>query len=164
METCNITVKLVNNGICPDFETAGAAGADIRADLTSLGVESITLLPGEYRTIPTGVILEFADLWLVDVRSRSGLAANSGIAVLNSPGTIDSDYNEEVKVILVNHSNRPYTINQGDRIAQLVIHRVPRTYYKHIVRSNSGAITEVQISDRRDLKKRNGGLGSTGRS
>jgi dUTP pyrophosphatase len=101
----------------PAFATAGAAGADIRAALA----KPLTLMPGSRAVVPTGLALEIPTGYEVQVRPRSGLAASHGVTVLNAPGTIDSDYRGEVKVILVNLGAEPLTIGNGDRIAQLVM-------------------------------------------
>ena len=99
----------------PRYETPGAAGLDLRAD------EDVALLPGERRLVATGLSLEIPPGHEGQVRPRSGLAAKHGIGILNAPGTIDSDYRGEVKVILINLGQEPVSIRRGDRIAQLVI-------------------------------------------
>ena len=103
----------------PEYGSENAAGCDLRANLT----ESVTLSPLERAMIPTGLFVEIPAGFEGQVRPRSGLAAKSGITVLNSPGTIDADYRGEIKVILVNLSNIAFTVNDGERIAQLVIAR-----------------------------------------
>jgi dUTP pyrophosphatase len=111
-------IKIINRSShpLPDYGSALAAGCDLRANLQ----QPITLSPLERALIPTGIFLEIPEGYEGQVRPRSGLAAKHGITVLNSPGTIDSDYRGEVKVILVNISNQAFTINNGERIAQLV--------------------------------------------
>ena len=103
----------------PTYETVHAAGMDLRAYLN----ESITIKPLERAIVPTGLFIELPAGVEAQVRPRSGLAAKQGIPVLNSPGTIDADYRGEIKVILVNLSNEEFIINDGERIAQLVIAR-----------------------------------------
>lgn len=117
-----LVVKIVNRSPneLPAYATEGAAGMDIRANLDS----AITLASLERKLIPTGIFLEIPDGFEAQVRPRSGLAIKQGITCLNTPGTIDSDYRGEVKVILINLSAEPQSINHGDRIAQLVINKV----------------------------------------
>ncbi|PWD99736.1 dUTP diphosphatase [Marinilabilia rubra] len=116
-----IKIKLVNrsNNEVPEFATEGSAGVDLRAFLK----QSVRLKPLERAMVPTGLFIELPKGTEAQIRPRSGLAAKSGITVLNSPGTIDSDYRGEIKVILVNLSNDEFEINNGDRICQMVIHR-----------------------------------------
>lgn len=114
-------VKRLPEAKLPVYGTEGAAGADVSS------VEYFTLYPGESKLIDTGLDCRIPDGWEIQVRPRSGLAAKNMITVLNSPGTVDCDYTGPLKVILVNHSNTPFTIHIGDRIAQIVpspIHRV----------------------------------------
>ena len=114
----NIKYNSKEGAIVPEYKTAGAAGADLCAYLPSV---SVTLLPGTFALIPTGLFFEIPEGYEVQVRPRSGLAAKNGITVLNTPGTIDSDYRGEVKVILMNLGEKEFTINDGDRIAQMVV-------------------------------------------
>jgi len=132
-------------GCEPTYATSGSAGADLRARLP----QPVTLVPGERSALPTGVWLEIPVGYEGQVRPRSGLAARHGITLLNAPGTIDSDYRGEVKVILVNLSDEPYTIRAGDRVAQLVIAPV------HQVTFTAAELTESERGE--------GGFGSTGR-
>lgn len=106
----------------PEYATALSAGLDLRANID----EPIVLGSLERAMVPTGLFIELPEGHEAQVRPRSGLAAKNGITVLNSPGTIDADYRGEVKVILVNLSNQPFTINDGERIAQLVVARHER--------------------------------------
>jgi dUTP pyrophosphatase len=129
----------------PRYETALAAGLDLRADLDA----PVTLGPLERQAIPTGLQLEIPPGYEGQVRPRSGLALKSGLTCLNSPGTIDADYRGEVKVILVNLSNLPVTLNRGDRIAQLVVAPVARV--------EVGEVEELGSTGRGA-----GGFGSTG--
>ena len=101
----------------PEYATPLAAGLDLRANLE----EPIVLKPLERALVPTGIFMELPAGFEAQVRPRSGLAAKNGVSVLNSPGTIDADYRGEIKVILVNLSNEPFTVNDGERIAQLVV-------------------------------------------
>ena len=103
----------------PAYETAGAAGMDLRAAVPADA--PFVLGPGDRAAIPTGLAIALPDGFEAQVRPRSGLALKSGIAPLNTPGTIDADYRGEIKVILMNHSREAFTINRGDRIAQMVI-------------------------------------------
>lgn len=117
-----IQVKIINRSSnpLPAYETAGAAGMDIRASLT----ETVELKPLERALIPTGLFIELPHGFEAQVRPRSGLAIKQGITCLNTPGTIDSDYRGEIKVILINLSADLQKINNGDRIAQMVIQQV----------------------------------------
>jgi dUTP pyrophosphatase len=127
----------------PRYETDGAAGMDLRAD------EPFTLAPGERRLVPTGLAVEIPPGHEGQVRARSGLAVRHGIALVNAPGTIDSDYRGEVKVILVNLGQAPASFARGERIAQLVIAPVTRV--------------EIALADELEGTDRGaGGFGSTG--
>ena len=106
----------------PRYVTPGAAGADVVAAV----VEPLELAPAARVAVPTGLVLAIPEGYEVQVRPRSGLALGHGVTVANAPGTIDSDYRGEVKVILVNLGDEPFTIRRGDRIAQLVVARVER--------------------------------------
>lgn len=130
----------------PRYETAGAAGMDIRAFLA----EPVVMRPLERMRIPTGFALEIPEGYEAQVRPRSGLAYKQGVTVLNAPGTIDSDYRGEVRVILVNLGQEPVVINNGDRIAQLVFTPVMRAALEE---TSSLPATERGA----------GGFGSTGR-
>ena len=114
-----LKIKFLNksNNEDPSYATDGSSGFDLRADLET----SIIIGGGKREIIPTGLYFEIPDNFEIQIRPRSGLAAKNGITVLNSPGTIDADYRGEIKVILINHSDIDFTINNGDRIAQAVI-------------------------------------------
>lgn len=116
-----ITVKVVNQSKhpLPEYATDHSAGMDLRANLDS----PIVLKPLERALIPTGLFIELPQGHEAQIRPRSGLAFKNGLTVLNSPGTIDADYRGEVKVLLVNLSNNDFTVNDGERIAQMVIAR-----------------------------------------
>lgn len=105
----------------PQAATSGSAGFDLRAAVK----EPETLAPGQRGLIPTGLSLEIPPGWEGQVRPRSGLALHQGVTVANAPGTIDSDYRGEIGVILINHGQEPFTVERGDRIAQLVVAAVP---------------------------------------
>ena len=129
----------------PEYSTNGSSGMDIRAALEN---EKI-IEPGKIELIPTNLQVEIPEGFEIQVRPRSGLAANNGIGILNSPGTIDFDYRGEIKIILINLGNQPFTIKRGDRIAQLVLNK----YYK----------AEVQLVDElSDTQRNEGGFGHTG--
>jgi dUTP pyrophosphatase len=106
----------------PAYESAHAAGMDLRAAVP----EPLTLAPGERILIPTGLRIALPEGYEAQVRPRSGLAIRHGITMLNSPGTIDADYRGEIRVIVINHSTEPFTIERGDRIAQLIVAPVTR--------------------------------------
>ena len=129
----------------PDYATAGAAGADLRAAIE----EDLVIEPGERAAVPTGLVAEVPKGFEGQVRPRSGLALRHGLTVVNAPGTIDSDYRGELKVLLVNLGSGPATIARGERIAQLVIAPVTRAVFV--------VSAELSSSDRGD-----GGFGSTG--
>ena len=140
-------VKIINksgHGL-PSYETAHAAGMDLRANLS----EPVLLKPLERALIPTGLFIELPEGHEAQIRPRSGLAAKKGITVLNSPGTIDSDYRGEIKVILVNLSNEAFQVNDGERIAQMVVARHER-------------IEWIDSAELQDTMRGAGGFGSTG--
>lgn len=120
----SVEIKIVNSSAneLPHYATAGAAGMDIRAHLA----EQITLAPLERKLIPTGIFMEIPTGYEVQIRPRSGLAFKNGITCLNTPGTIDSDYRGELKVLLINLSSEPQSINNNDRIAQLIVAKVEK--------------------------------------
>jgi dUTP pyrophosphatase len=130
----------------PSYASAGAAGADLRAAV----LEPVLLAPGERAAVPTGLILEIPDGWEGQVRPRSGLAMKYGLTVVNAPGTIDSDYRGELKVLLVNLGFDTVGIARGDRIAQLVMAPAPQAKFDEIDRV-------------KDTERGSGGFGSTGR-
>lgn len=140
-------VKVINRSefTLPQYETQFAAGLDVKASIE----ESVTIAPLERVLIPTGLYVELPEDCEMQVRPRSGLAAKHGITVLNSPGTIDADYRGEIKVILVNISNEPFTINRGERIAQLVVSR-----YEQIEWEECDSLEQSERGE--------GGFGSTG--
>ena len=134
-----------SGAVLPAYQTEGAAGADIRAFLES----DIVMKPGERAIVPTGIKAAIPSGFEVQVRPRSGLAAKNGVTVLNTPGTIDSDYRGEIKVILINLGQEDFVVHNGDRIAQIVVAPVTR-----------GIFTSVSGLD--DTARGTGGFGSTG--
>jgi len=126
----NIKVKIVNSSDnpLPQYETIGSAGMDIRAMLT----EPVIIKPLQRVLIPTGLFIELPDGYEAQIRPRSGLAFKKGLGVLNSPGTIDSDYRGEIKIILINLSNETVVINTGERIAQMVIARYEKISFEEV--------------------------------
>lgn len=141
-------VKIVNKSrfALPEYQTPLSAGLDIRANLD----QSVTLQPLERAMIPTGLYVELPEGCEMQIRPRSGLAAKHGVTVLNSPGTIDADYRGEIKVILVNLSNEPFTIEAGERIAQMIVARYEQIEWE--------AAEELSSTERGA-----GGFGSTGK-
>jgi len=124
------TVQIVNKSHhpLPEYATTGSSGMDIRAFLTS----PITMAPMERVLIPTGLFLALPENWEAQIRPRSGLAIKQGLTCLNSPGTIDADYRGELKVILINLSNEPQLITDGDRIAQMVFQKVEKVILEKV--------------------------------
>ena len=119
-----IEVKIINRSTnsLPAYATPGSAGMDLRANLDA----PLSLKPMERSLVPTGLFIELPEGYEAQIRPRSGLAIKQGITCLNSPGTVDSDYRGEIKIILVNLSGEDQVINSGDRIAQMVIQKVER--------------------------------------
>lgn len=132
----------------PKYETAGSAGMDVRAALPE--GEPVTLKPGERQLIPTGLSFAIPDGYEMQVRPRSGLAFKHGITCLNTPGTIDSDYRGELKILLINLGQEPFEIVRGERVAQLVMAPVTQGLWE--------TVTTLPSSDRGE-----GGFGSTGK-
>lgn len=123
-------VKIINRSAydLPQYETALAAGLDIKANIT----EPLTLKPLERAMVPTGLFVELPEGVEMQIRPRSGMAAKFGISVLNTPGTIDPDYRGEIKVILVNLSSQDYVLDPGERVAQMVIARFERIEWESV--------------------------------
>ena len=142
-----IEVKVINKGHqpLPQYATAQSAGMDLRANLE----EPVVLRPMERRLIPTGLYIALPEGYEAQVRQRSGLALKKGITVLNSPGTIDADYRGEVGVLLINLSQEDFTVNDGERIAQMVI-----------ARHETASFQQVQVLD--ETERGAGGYGHTG--
>lgn len=133
----------------PSYETKGAAGADVRASLEDK--DQLVIKPGQRVLVPTGLSMEIPLGYEVQVRPRSGLSFKTGLMVLNSPGTVDSDYRGEVKIILGNLGDKDEVINHGDRVAQLVLAPVVQAAY---------VLTTQELSE---TDRGTGGFGSTGR-
>lgn len=129
----------------PHYASSSAAGMDLRANLSA----PLVLNSLERALVPTGLYIELPEGFEAQIRSRSGLAVNQGVVVLNSPGTVDADYRGEIKVILINLSNQPFTIRHGDRIAQMVVAR------------HESVEWEV-VEELADSKRQTGGFGSSG--
>lgn len=146
MNTCKIKIVAENGVKIPEYQTKGSAGCDICAFLES----DMILKSGEYGMVPTGIKMAIEDGFEVQVRPRSGLAAKNGVTVLNTPGTIDSDYRGEVKVILINLGKNDFVIHNGDRIAQLVCAPVTQAVFE--------SVESLDATERGE-----GGFGSTGR-
>lgn len=146
-----VDVKVYNSSSnnLPAYETIGSAGMDVRAMLA----DSVVLKPGERVIIPTGLYVEIPVGYEIQVRPRSGLAFKKGVTVLNTPGTIDSDYRNQIGVILINLGAEDFTIEPGDRIAQLVLNQVPQINWVPV-----NSVEELSSTDR-GL----GGFGSTGK-
>jgi dUTP pyrophosphatase len=144
----HVLLKIINTSTnpLPHYATEGAAGMDVRAFLQ----EPVVLKSLERTAVPTGLFFEIPTGYEVQVRPRSGLALRQGITCLNTPGTIDSDYRGELKVILINLSAEPQTIHPGDRIAQLVLQKVEQVQWQPVE-----TLTETVRSS--------GGFGSTGK-
>lgn len=117
MQTVQVNIVNTSSNPLPQYATAGSAGMDIRANLSS----PVNLLPMERSLIPTGLFIELPEGYEAQIRPRSGMAIKQGITCLNSPGTVDADYRGELKIILINLSNTVQVINHGERIAQMVI-------------------------------------------
>lgn len=149
MEKVQVKIQRINDSFndisLPEYATEGSSGLDLRAAVES----KLILEKGKIILVPTNLMVEIPLGYELQVRPRSGLAAKNGIGVLNSPGTIDSDYRGEIKVILFNFSDKDFVINRGDRIAQMVISKV---YKADIIECNS-----LKESDRGS-----GGFGHTG--
>tara|TARA_X000000368_G_scaffold137114_1_gene107774 strand:+ start:338 stop:808 length:471 start_codon:yes stop_codon:yes gene_type:complete len=146
----NLEVKILDNGFglpLPKYETEGAAGLDLFA--ATKEDTKIIIPPRKAEMIPSGIAISVPSGYEAQIRPRSGLAAKNGITVLNSPGTIDSDYRGEILVMLINHSNKDFEILRGMRIAQMVISKIEQF--------NLISVDELDITDRGK-----GGFGSTG--
>lgn len=145
-EPVDIAVKRLENAgdlPLPSYETAGSAGMDVRA------AEELVIAPGQRGLVGTGLAFAIPQGYEIQVRPRSGLALKKGIGIPNAPGTIDSDYRGELKVILLNHGKEDFVIERGDRIAQIVVAPVQR-----------GIL--VEVADLDETQRGSGGFGSTG--
>jgi dUTP pyrophosphatase len=142
-----MTINIINKSqhALPNYETIASAGMDLRANI----LEAITLEPLGRAIVKTGLFIELPIGYEAQVRPRSGLAAKNGITVLNAPGTVDADYRGEIGVILVNLSNFPFTVENGERIAQLVIAKHERAEW-------------IEVQELSETSRGEGGFGSTG--
>jgi dUTP pyrophosphatase len=140
-------VKIINDSKnpCPSYSTPYSAGMDLRANLE----EPLVLRPLERRLIPTGIRIELPEGYECQVRPRSGLAVKYGVTVLNTPGTVDSDYRGELKVLMINLGSEPFTVAPGERLAQMVVAR-----HEHV------EWEQVEVLD--ESERGEGGFGSTG--
>ncbi|HRP32873.1 MAG TPA: dUTP diphosphatase [Agriterribacter sp.] len=144
-----VSVKIINqsNNPLPEYATTGSSGMDIRAFIST----PVVLQPMERTLVPTGLFAEIPYGYEIQVRPRSGLAIKQGITCLNTPGTIDSDYRGEIRVILINLSNTPQIIHPGDRIAQIVLQKVDVIQWE--------SVEQISVTSRNE-----GGFGHTGRN
>lgn len=146
MEKVKVKIVMEDGVELPKYETEGAAGLDVRAKLE----EPIILKPLERTLVPTGIRMAIPDGYEIQVRPRSGLALKHGITLLNTPGTIDSDYRGELKIIVINLSNENYTINNNERIAQIVLNKFEKIDYEVVLELD-------------DTERGTGGFGHTGK-
>ena len=130
----------------PSYETSGSSGMDLQAHIES----SVTIKPKTSSLIPTGLSVAFSENYELQIRPRSGLAAKNNISILNTPGTIDSDFRGEIKIIIYNHGNNDFFINNGDRIAQMILTPVVKMEFE-------------ETNDLPDTMRGDGGFGSTGK-
>jgi dUTP pyrophosphatase len=147
MPKLKVSILNKSNHPLPEYATEGSAGMDLRANI----LEELVLQPGDRMLVPTGLFIELPKGYEAQIRPRSGLAIKQGITCLNSPGTIDSDYRGEIKVILINHSTQEQILHPGDRIAQMVVSKFEKVKWK----------TAEQISE---TTRSEGGFGHTGKS
>jgi dUTP pyrophosphatase len=146
----DVTVKVMRLKGCEDiplpaYETEGSAGLDLRAAVSGV----VVLQPGEIRFIPTGVAISLPRGFEAQVRPRSGLALKHGLGMVNSPGTIDSDYRGEIGLILINWGTRPFEIRRGDRVAQMIVARALKA-------------TMIEVAELDDTPRGEGGFGHSG--
>ena len=137
--------KLNEDVVLPKYESKQAAGMDVHAYLD----DSVIIVPTQRVLIPTGLFMALEPGYELQIRPRSGLAYKNGITVLNSPGTIDSDYRGEIKILLINHGLESFTIDNGMRIAQIIINKVEQVQFK-------------EVDELSDTDRGSGGFGSTG--
>ena len=142
-----MNIRIINRSknALPAYETLHAAGMDLRADVG----ETVTLKPMERKLVPTGLHIELPEGFEAQIRPRSGLAFKHGIGIVNSPGTIDADYRGEVKVLLINFSDKVFEINTGDRIAQMIVARHEKVNWE-------------QVEELNETSRGAGGYGHTG--
>ena len=142
-------IKIVNKSkhALPEYKTKASAGVDIRANLDQV----VTLQPLDRALIPTGLFIELPEGYEAQIRPRSGLALNEGLGILNSPGTLDADYRGEIGVIVVNLSNKLITIEDGERICQMVINKIEQAEW-------------MEVEELSDTERGKGGFGHTGKN
>ncbi len=145
MNRIKMNIVASEGAVVPEYKTSGAAGADVCACIP----EKITIAPGKRALVGTGLFFEIPQGYEIQVRPRSGLAFKNGVTVLNTPGTIDSDYRGELKVILINLGEEDFEINNGDRIAQIVVAPVTTSEF-------------IPVESLSDTERGAGGFGSTG--
>ncbi len=138
-------LRLRADALLPEYKTEGSAGADVSA------VETVDIPPGQVRAIDLGFAVSIPAGYEIQVRPRSGLALNHSVTVLNTPGTVDSDYRGPMKVILANFGEKTFFVNKGDRIAQFVINKIDQGYF-------------IEVSNLGETARGTGGFGSTGRN
>lgn len=141
-----VRIRNISGQPLPEYATGGSAGMDLRAWLE----EPVELQPLERKLIPTGLFIELPEGYEAQVRPRSGLAIRQGITCLNSPGTIDSDYRGEIKIVLINLSSEPQVLAPGDRVAQMVVQKVEHVSWQ-------------PVEDLTETSRSEGGFGSTGK-
>ncbi len=142
-----ILIKKYNKNIkLPSYKTSGSSGMDLVANLK----KKISIAPGKITIVPTGIAVAIPKNYEIQIRPRSGLAANNGISVLNTPGTIDSDYRGEIKIILINLSVKKFVVKSGDRIAQMILSPVAKIKLK-------------EVKNLSNTVRGKGGFGSTGK-
>jgi dUTP pyrophosphatase len=145
MEELKVLIAAKEGAMLPEYATDASSGMDLQAFIN----EPVTLMPFERLLISTGVHIGIPEGYEAEIRPRSGLAHKFGITILNTPGTIDSDYRGEIKVLLINLGKEPFTIQKGDRIAQMV--------FKHVLKASWSAVERLPETPRGE-----GGFGSTG--
>ena len=147
MNEINLNIQVLNNAKGkPEYGSIGASGLDLKAGIDS----QIVIKRNEFFVVPTGIIIEIPQGYEAQVRPRSGLAAKNGISVLNTPGTIDSDYRGEIKIILYNHGKEKFIVKNSDRIAQMVLMPVLKFDFE-------------EVSELSNTIRGSGGFGSTGK-
>ena len=150
MAVVNVKITRIREGFddleLPSYQTSGSVGVDLRAAVET----EVTIQSGKYKLVPSGIAIALPSGFEAQVRPRSGLAVKHGLTVLNAPGTIDSDYRGEIKIALINHSEKDFVIKRGERIAQLIIAPISRAVWH-----------EVETLDQTD--RGSGGFGHTGR-
>ena len=142
-----VLIKILSSGVqLPSYKTSGASGIDLMASINF----TVTIKPKTSSLIPTGLSIPFSEDYEIQIRPRSGLAAKNNITVLNTPGTIDSDYRGEIKVIIYNHGDKDFVINNNDRIAQMILTPVIKMELQ-------------EIDELPETMRGEGGFGSTGK-